>query len=94
MGQIKPLINLDQQTQERILLEIINLNLSSRDVEEKVRLITSKDTEGSEELLQYKDLLEDKTGSKAEIKKTKNKYKVVLNFMSEDALKNFIKRID
>ena len=94
MGQIKPLINLDQQTQERILLEIINLNLSSRDVEEKVRLITSKDTEGSEELLHYKDLFEDKTGSKAEIKKTKNKYKVVLNFMSEDALKNFIKRID
>ena len=33
MGQIKPLINLDQKTQEKILLEIINLNLSSRDVE-------------------------------------------------------------
>ena len=82
------------EAQEKILLEIINLNLSSRDVEEKVRLITNKDREGSEELLHYKDLFEDKTGSKAEIKKTKNKYKVVLNFMSEDALKNFIKRID
>ena len=94
MGQIKPLINLDQKTQEKILLEIINLNLSSRDVEEKVRLIANKETDGSEELLHYKDLLEDKTGSKVEIKKSKSKYKVVLNFMSADSLKNFIRRID
>ena len=94
MGQVKPLINLDQQTQEKILLEIINLNLSSRDVEDKVRGITEKGREDSEELLHYKDLLEDRTGSKAEIKKTKNKYKVVLNFMSQDALKNFIRRVN
>ena len=94
MGQIKPLINLDQKTQEKILLEIISLNLSSRDVEDKVREIANKDRESSEELLHYKDLLEDKTGSKVEIKKSKSKYKVVLNFMSADALKNFIRRMD
>ena len=94
MGQIKPLINLDQQTQERILLEIINLNLSSRDVEEKVRLITSKDTEGSEELLHYKDLFEDKTGSKVKINKSKKKYKISLTFESKEKLDNFVNRIN
>ena len=94
MGQIKPLINLEKEMQEKVLLEIINLNLSSRDVEEKVRGLSNKDTKESEELFHYKDFLENKTGSKAEIKKTKNKYKVILNFISEDTLKEFIKRIN
>jgi len=90
MGQVKPLINLEEQQQDLILSEILNLKLSSREVEERVRNISSSTKEPSEELLHYKNFFEDKTGSKADIKKTNSKFKLTLNFSNEDDLKAFI----
>ena len=92
MGQVKPIINLEEQKQDELLAEILNLKLSSRQVEERVRSITSFNKESSEELLHYKNFFEDKTGSKADIKKNNKKFKVTLNFPTEDALRSFINR--
>ena len=93
MGQVKPIINLEEQQQEELLAEILNLKLSSRQVEERVRNISSANKEYSEELLHYKNFFEDKTGSKADIKKNNNKFKVTLNFQTEEELRSFINRL-
>ncbi len=92
MGQVKPIINLEEHKQDELLAEILNLKLSSRQVEERVRNISSPNKEISEELIHYKNFFEDKTGSKADIKKNSNKFKVTLNFPTEDELRSFINR--
>ena len=92
MGQVKPIINLEEQKQDELLAEILNLKLSSRQVEERVRSITTFSKETSEELIHYKNFFEDKTGSKADIKKNNKKFKVTLNFPTENALRSFIDR--
>jgi len=94
MGQVKPIINLEEKQQDELLDEILNLKLSSRQVEERVRNISILNKDTSEELLHYKNYFEDKTGSKADIKKNKNKFKVILNFPTEDELRSFINRIN
>ena len=76
-----------------LLAEILNLKLSSREVEDKVRNISDQGKERSEELLHYKNFLEDKTGSKGDIRKKTDRLKVTLNFFTEDDLKSFIKKI-
>ena len=40
MGQVKPIINLEEEEQDKLLSEILNLKLSSRQVEERVRNIS------------------------------------------------------
>ena len=92
MGQVKPIINLEEDEQDMLLNEILNLKLSSRQVEERVRNISSPTKEISEELLHYKNFFEDKTGSKADIKKINNKFKLTLNFLNKDDLKAFINK--
>ncbi len=92
MGQVKPLISLDEKKQDELLTEILHLKLSSREVEEKVRSISDQNQESSEELLHYKDFFEDKTGSKVDIKKSSSRFKVTLNFPTEEDLKAFIER--
>ena len=92
MGQVKPIINLEEEQQDKLLSEILNLKLSSRQVEERVRNISNSNKETSDEIIHYKDFFEDKTGSKVDIKKNKNKFKVTLNFSSEKNLKEFINR--
>ncbi len=94
MGQVKPIINLEQHQQEKLLDEILNLKLSSREVEERVRNILSSSKEVSEELLHYKNFFEDKTGSKVDIKKNNNKFKITLNFATEEELRSFIGKIN
>ncbi len=94
MGQVKPLIKLDFEKQNELLVEILNLKLSSREVEEKVRKVSDPDNKNEEKLLYYKNFFEDKTGSKADIKKTKNKFKLSLSFSKEEDLKAFIRRIN
>jgi len=94
MGQVRPLINLPHEIQENILEEIKLLNLSSRQVENKVREINSSEPSSEETTLFYKNYFEDKTGSKAEVQTKKGKYKVILNFNSTESLKNFVKKID
>tara|TARA_B100001250_G_C19782090_1_gene782308 strand:- start:479 stop:1279 length:801 start_codon:yes stop_codon:yes gene_type:complete len=93
MGQVKPIINLEEEQQDMLLAEILNLKLSSREVEDKVRNISDQGKERSEELLHYKNFLEDKTGSKVDIRKKTDRLKVTLNFFTEDDLKSFIKKI-
>ena len=92
MGQVKPIINLEEQEQDILLSEILNLKLSSRQVEERVRNISSSSKESSEELLHYKNFFEDKTGSKVDIKKNNKKFKLTLNFPNENDLKAFINK--
>ena len=46
----------------------------------------------SEEIFHYKNFFEDKTGSKVDIKKNKNKFKVTLNFSTEEELKEFVNK--
>ena len=72
-GQIKPIIVLDHSVQDKILEDIISLNLSSRDVEEKVRQLNS--AKADEESIHYKKLLEDFLGTNVLFKKNKNKTK-------------------
>jgi len=92
MGQVKPLINLKEKEQDQLLSEILNLKLSSRQVEERVRNISNNNKEISEEIVHYKNFFEDKTGSKVDIKKNKNKFKVTLNFSTEEELKEFVNK--
>ena len=89
MGQIRPLINLPINIQEKILDEIILLKLSSRQVEDKVRNINSSEPSSDETSVYYKNYFEDKIGSKVEVQSRKGKFKVILNFNSLEALKTF-----
>ena len=91
---MRPLINLPNDLQEKILDEIIHLNLSSRQVENKIRDLNSSETSSDETTLFYKNYFEDKTGSKVEVQYRKGKYKVVLNFTSPDAIKDFVEKIN
>ena len=45
MGQVKPIINLEEEEQDQLLSEILNLKLSSRQVEERVRNISGNNKE-------------------------------------------------
>ncbi len=94
MGQVKPIINLEENQQDELLDEILSLKLSSRQVEERVRNISSLNKDIPEEVLHYKNFFEDKSGSKVDIKKNNNKFKVTLNFPTEDELRSFINRIN
>ena len=94
MGQIRPLINLPEKQQEKILEEIKLLGLSSRQVEDKVRSINTTDPSSDEIAIYYKNYFEDKTGSKAEVQSKKNKFKVILNFNSSESLKEFVEKIN
>ena len=44
-GQVKPLIALEHNLQDRILEDIVKLGLSSREVEEKVRSLNGSDVD-------------------------------------------------
>jgi ParB family chromosome partitioning protein len=94
MGQIRPLINLPNSLQEKILDEIKLLRLSSRQVEDKVRSIHTSDPSTDEMTIFYKNYFEDKTGSKAIVQNKKDKFKVILNFNSSKALKEFVEKIN
>jgi ParB family chromosome partitioning protein len=87
-GQIKPIIVLDHSVQDKILEDIISLNLSSRDVEEKVRQLNS--AKADEESIHYKKLLEDFLGTKVLFKKNKNKTKISFTLNSKEDLDSFI----
>ena len=55
-GQVKPLIILEHNLQDRILEDIVKLGLSSREVEEKVRSLNGSDAD--EQNAHYKKILE------------------------------------
>jgi len=90
-GQIKPIIVLEHSIQDRILEDIISLNLSSREVEEKVRQLNN--VKADQESLHYKKLLENLLGTKVLFKKNKNKTKISFTLNSKEDLDSFIKKI-
>ena len=90
-GQIKPIIVLEHSVQDKMLKDIIALNLSSRDVEEKVRQLHS--TNADEESFHYKNMLENLLGTKVTFKKSKNKTKISFTLNSKEDLDSFIKKI-
>ena len=90
-GQIKPIIVLEHSIQDRILEDIISLNLSSREVEEKVRQLNN--FKADQESLHYKKLLENLLGTKVLFKKNKNKTKITFTLNSKEELDSFINKI-
>ena len=90
-GQIKPIIVLEHSVQDKMLKDIITLNLSSRDVEEKVRQLHG--TNSDEESFHYKNMLENLLGTKVTFKKSKNKTKISFTLNSKEDLDSFIKKI-
>ena len=90
-GQIKPIIVLEHSVQDKMLKDIIALNLSSRDVEEKVRQLNN--FKSDEESFHYKNMLEDLLGTKVSFKRIKNKSKISFTFNSKEDLDSFIKKI-
>ena len=87
----KPIIVLEHSIQDKMLKDIIALNLSSRDVEEKVRQLNS--TNADEESFHYKNMLENLLGTKVTFKKSKNKTKISFTLNSKEDLDSFIKKI-
>ncbi len=90
-GQVKPIIVLEHSVQDKMLKEIILLNLSSRDVEEKVRQLNSSKVD--EESFHYKKLLENLLGTKVLFRKYKNKTKISFTLNSKEDLDSFINKI-
>ena len=90
-GQIKPIIVLEHSIQDRILEDIISLNLSSREVEERVRQLNN--VKADQESLHYKKLLENLLGTKVLFKKNKNKTKITFTLNSKEELDSFINKI-
>ena len=94
MGQIRPLINLPSELQDKMLDEIKLLKLSSRQVEDKVRNLNTSDPSSDEVIRHYKNFFEEKIGSKVEVQTKNGKFKVLLNFNSSEALKTFVEKIN
>ena len=88
-GQARPLIVLEQSMQDKLLTEITSLSLNSRQVEERVSVLSGRSSL-SEEVLHLKSDLENILGSKVQVKKSGKTFKVNLNFKNIETLKNFI----
>ena len=82
-GQARPLIVLDHNLQDKLLGEIIQRSMNSRQVEEKVNELNGKSLI-SEEVVHAKNELENLVGSKVQVKKTGKSFKVNLNFQDFD----------
>ena len=91
-GQARPLIVLDHNLQDRLLSEIIRTSMNSRQVEERVSELNGKSSI-SEEVIHAKSELENLVGSKVQIKKIGNSFKVNLNFQDFEKLKQFINNL-
>ena len=91
-GQARPLIVLDHNLQDKLLWEIIQRSMNSRQVEEKVNELNGKSLI-SEEVVHAKNELENLVGSKVQVKKTGKSFKVNLNFQDFEKLKEFINNL-
>ena len=90
-GQVKPLIVLDHGLQNKLLEEIINLRLSSREVEEKVRSL--KGSQLDEQNSHYKKVLENSLGTKVNFIRNKNTTKISFILKNKEALDDFISKL-
>ena len=90
-GQVKPLIVLDHNIQDKILDDIIKLGLSSREVEEKVRSLNGSDLD--QQNTHYKKILENLLGTKVNFVRNKNTTKISFTLKNKESLDSFIKKL-
>ncbi len=90
-GQVKPLIVLDHNIQDKILDDIIKLGLSSREVEEKVRSLNGSDLD--QQNTHYKKILENLLGTKVNFIRNKNTTKISFTLKNKESLDSFIKKL-
>ena len=94
VGQVRPLISLSEALQKEIYKEIRLLNLSSREVEEKVSNLSFNKTNGNdEELLHAKRILEDFFGKPISIKKRGPGGKIEIGFSKKEDLKSILEKL-
>ena len=94
VGQVRPLISLSEDLQRELYKEIILLNLSSREVEEKVSNLSFNKASGDdEELLHAKRILEDFFGKPISIKKRGQGGKIEIGFTKKEDLKDILEKL-
>ncbi len=94
VGQVRPLISLSEDLQKEVYKEIRLLNLSSREVEEKVSNLSLNKANGNdEELLHAKRILEDFFGKPISIKKRGSGGKIEIGFSKKEDLKSILEKL-
>ncbi len=94
VGQVRPLISLSEDLQKEVYKEIRLLNLSSREVEEKVSNLSLNKANGNdEELLHAKRILEDFFGKPISIKKRGPGGKIEIGFSKKEDLKSILEKL-
>ena len=94
VGQVRPLISLNEDLQRELYKEIILFKLSSREVEEKVSSLIKKEVEGSgEEVLHAKRILEDFFGKPISVKKRGKGGKIEIGFNSKEDLVEILEKL-
>jgi len=91
-GQVRPLIILDHKLQDSLLDEIINLKLTSRTVEDKVNQLQGR-SDLDEISLNIQKQIENQLGSKVNVKKNHDGFKISLNFKDLDTVNEFLKKL-
>lgn len=95
VGQVRPLLTLDKKKQDEIYKEIVLLNLSSREVEERVsRLLGKKEANDSEELLHAKRILENYFGKPVVVKSNGTNGKIEIRFKDNQDLIEILKKLE
>jgi len=94
VGQVRPLLALDHKKQKDFYKEILLLNLSSRDVEERVSDLVGKlQKKNSEEILHAKEIFEDYFGKKVVIKSNGKKGKIEIRFKNKEDLIEIVRKL-
>ena len=94
VGQVRPLISLNEDLQRELYKEITLLKLSSREVEEKVSSLLKREVEGGgEEVLHAKRILEDFFGKPISVKKRGQGGKIEIGFNSKEDLVEILKKL-
>ncbi len=94
VGQVRPLISLNEELQRELYKEIKLFNLSSREVEEKVSNLSSDKAAGEdEEMLHAKRILEDFFGKPISIKKRGQGGKIEIGFTKKEDLKDILEKL-
>jgi ParB family chromosome partitioning protein len=95
VGQVRPLLTLNENKQKEIYKEIILLNLSSREVEERVSHFLGKKKENySEELLHAKRALEDYFGKPILVKHNGTNGKIEIRFKNRKDLLEILNKLN
>jgi|ETNmetMinimDraft_4_1059912.scaffolds.fasta_scaffold07455_5 ParB family chromosome partitioning protein len=94
VGQVRPLLTLNENKQKEFYREILLLNLSSREVEERVsNFLGNKKENYSEELLHAKGALEDYFGKPIVIKSNGKNGKIEIGFKSKEDLLEILNKL-